>query len=151
MSNQHRLNRLVQLNAIADRALEINFSRYGDEDESNLGRNLAIGAGVTGVAGTGALYARGSKVWNDWGGSERGPGAMNRVRSVGDKIKAGYRALPGDYESLKSQAGKVAGDYREARLGEWGSGAKVGQRLGRGRVAAAGGAVAKLIARLRGK
>lgn len=101
MSNQHRLNRLVQLNAIADRALEINFSRYGDEDESNMGRNAAI-AGV-GVAGAGGLYARGARynAANNWEGRE-GMGKFG----IRENLRAGVTGLKDDARGAYRTASK---------------------------------------------
>lgn len=50
-----RMQGLVALGAIADKALEIKFSGYEDEDESHLGRNALIAGGV----GAGGLYGLG--------------------------------------------------------------------------------------------
>jgi hypothetical protein len=147
MSNQHRLNRLVQLNAIASKALEIKFSGYEDEDESNMVRNSVVGAGAVGAGGYGAYKGR-QGVINKYGVTDDFGNRVARRGMYGDAMRGEYGELRG---KVKSGIDTIKGDYKEARLGEWGSGAKVGQRLGRGRAAAAGDVVAKLIARLRGK
>ena len=108
--SSHRLNRLIQLNAIADRALEIRF-RSNDEDESHMGRNVAIGGGVAAAGAGGLLYDRGARVYNDWGGGTHGSGAMNQMKDVRDRMKAGASAFAGDARDAMA----VPGHYRVDR------------------------------------
>jgi hypothetical protein len=138
MSN-HRINRLVQLNAIADRALEINFARYEDDDESHMARNAAIG----GVGLAGASYARGRYIQpNQPGGllsaAEAQPGFRGAARRhYGTMVAGGKQLVLGD-----TGLGRGIDKYNSLRAG-------AAQGLGTGRGKAAMGALKAILSKFR--
>ena len=120
--NTHRsLNKLIQLNALADEVLEF---RYREEDESHLGRNTAIGAGAL----TAGAYARGRYLQpNQPGGllsaAEAQPGFKGAARRHLGTLRAGAtQAVMGD-----TGLGQGIDKYRSMRAG-----ADAGLGMGRG-------------------
>lgn len=109
-----------------------------------MGGKLVAGGGLA-AAGYGAYKGR-QAVINKYGVTDDFGNRVARRGMYGDAARGEIGAVS---SKLKSGIGAVKDTYGEARKGPWGSGAQVGQRLGRGRVASAGVTIKALLSKLR--